>query len=194
MRGAFPPNIPSDPMVGALLNEVLARLRDLLVTGVPARIDLRRLPLPPEGLSAIRDLLDAEGFSSTSIMSYAAKFASAYYGPFREAAGSAPGKGDRRGYQADYRDGRGTVRDALLDEHDLELEPRGERVLDQPPPLEDDRPRLLAAQRGPHALQRRVLRGRDDLVGVAHDREDTPYDRGRMTDLVQRASVREPRP
>jgi porphobilinogen synthase len=67
-------------------------------------------------VAAIRDLLDAEGYTSTSIMSYAAKFASAYYGPFREAAGSAPGEGDRRGYQADYRDGRGTVRDALLDE------------------------------------------------------------------------------
>jgi porphobilinogen synthase len=67
-------------------------------------------------VAAIRDLLDANGFSEVSIMSYAAKFASAYYGPFREAAGSAPGKGDRRGYQADPRDCRGAVRDALMDE------------------------------------------------------------------------------
>ncbi|RMG19248.1 MAG: porphobilinogen synthase [Planctomycetota bacterium] len=69
-------------------------------------------------VGAIRDLLDAEGYSETAILSYAAKFASAYYGPFREAAGSAPGKGDRKGYQADPRDGRGAVRDALLDEEE----------------------------------------------------------------------------
>ena len=67
-------------------------------------------------VGAIRDLLDEQGFSGTSILSYAAKFASAYYGPFRDAAHSAPGEGDRRGYQADPRDGRGVVRDALLDE------------------------------------------------------------------------------
>jgi len=67
-------------------------------------------------VAAIRDLLDEHGHSQVSIMSYAAKFASAYYGPFREAAGSAPGMGDRKSYQADPRDGRGTIRDALLDE------------------------------------------------------------------------------
>src|SRR5204863_4560554 len=48
--------------------------------------------------------------------SYAAKFASAYYWPFREAAASAPGHGDRKGYQADPRAGRAALRDALLDE------------------------------------------------------------------------------
>jgi len=67
-------------------------------------------------VGAIRDALDAAGFVQTSILSYAAKFASAYYGPFREAAHSAPGQGDRRGYQADCRNGRDAVRDALLDE------------------------------------------------------------------------------
>jgi porphobilinogen synthase len=67
-------------------------------------------------VGAIRDALDAAGLEQTSLMSYAAKFASAYYGPFREAAHSAPGKGDRRGYQADYRNARDAVRDALLDE------------------------------------------------------------------------------
>lgn len=69
-------------------------------------------------IAVMRDLLDQEGYDTVSIMSYAAKFASAYYGPFREAAGSAPGKGDRKGYQADPRDGRGTLRDALLDEEE----------------------------------------------------------------------------
>jgi porphobilinogen synthase len=50
---------------------------------------------------AIREALDGEGFESTPILSYAAKYASAFYGPFREAAESAPKSGDRRGYQMD---------------------------------------------------------------------------------------------
>jgi porphobilinogen synthase len=52
-------------------------------------------------VGAIRTALDQHGFSAIPIMSYSAKYASAFYGPFREAAGSAPGKGDRRGYQMD---------------------------------------------------------------------------------------------
>jgi porphobilinogen synthase len=52
-------------------------------------------------VGVIREALDEEGHSGTSILSYAAKFASAYYGPFREAAESAPQSGDRRGYQMD---------------------------------------------------------------------------------------------
>jgi porphobilinogen synthase len=52
-------------------------------------------------VGAIRERLDAEGFSHLPIMSYAAKYASAFYGPFREAAESAPQFGDRRGYQMD---------------------------------------------------------------------------------------------
>lgn len=67
-------------------------------------------------VGALRDALDQAGFSGTALLSYAAKFASAYYGPFREAAHSAPGQGDRRGYQADARNARDAVRDALLDE------------------------------------------------------------------------------
>ena len=50
-------------------------------------------------IAAIREALDAAGFSHVSIMSYAAKYASAYYGPFRDAVHSAPGFGDRKGYQ-----------------------------------------------------------------------------------------------
>jgi porphobilinogen synthase len=52
-------------------------------------------------VQAIRSALDADGFNHTSILSYAAKYASAYYGPFREAAESTPRRGDRRGYQMD---------------------------------------------------------------------------------------------
>jgi porphobilinogen synthase len=67
-------------------------------------------------VGAIRAALDAGGFEETAILSYAAKFASGYYGPFRDAAASKPGTGDRKGYQADFRSGRAAVRDALLDE------------------------------------------------------------------------------
>jgi porphobilinogen synthase len=64
---------------------------------------------------AIREELDAEGFSETPILAYAAKFASAFYGPFREAAGSTPAFGDRRGYQLDPANGREALREVLLD-------------------------------------------------------------------------------
>ena len=65
---------------------------------------------------AIRDVLDKNGLVNTAIMSYAAKFASAYYGPFREAAGSAPGKGDRKSYQMDFRNIREAKLEAAIDE------------------------------------------------------------------------------
>ena len=54
-------------------------------------------------VAALRDALDAGGHSNTGILSYAVKYASAYYGPFRDAADSAPHPGDRRGYQMDSR-------------------------------------------------------------------------------------------
>jgi porphobilinogen synthase len=66
-------------------------------------------------VGAIRAALDEEGFSQTPIMAYSAKFASAFYGPFREAAGSAPAFGDRRSYQMDPANSREAVREALLD-------------------------------------------------------------------------------
>jgi porphobilinogen synthase len=65
---------------------------------------------------AIREGLDAHDFVNTAIMSYAVKFAGAYYGPFREAANSAPNKGDRKSYQMDYRNGREAMKEAELDE------------------------------------------------------------------------------
>jgi porphobilinogen synthase len=66
-------------------------------------------------VGAIRAALDEEGFADTPILAYSAKFASAFYGPFREAAGSTPAFGDRRGYQMDPANGREAVREALLD-------------------------------------------------------------------------------
>jgi porphobilinogen synthase len=67
-------------------------------------------------VGAIRQALDAAGFQQTAILAYAAKFASAFYGPFRDAAQSAPGSGDRRGHQLPPANRREAVRDALLDE------------------------------------------------------------------------------
>ena len=64
---------------------------------------------------AIRDALDAAGFAETPILSYAAKYASAYYGPFREAAESAPRRGDRRGYQMDPANADEAIREVKLD-------------------------------------------------------------------------------
>jgi porphobilinogen synthase len=64
---------------------------------------------------AIREALDDNAFESTPILSYAAKYASAFYGPFREAAGSAPSFGDRRGYQMDPANVREALRECELD-------------------------------------------------------------------------------
>jgi porphobilinogen synthase len=66
-------------------------------------------------VGAIRHALDEEGFSDTPILAYSAKFASAFYGPFREAADSTPAFGDRRGYQMDPANGLEAVREARLD-------------------------------------------------------------------------------
>ena len=66
-------------------------------------------------VSTIRHALDEEGHTDTPIMAYSAKFASAFYGPFREAADSRPAFGDRRGYQMDPANGAEALREARLD-------------------------------------------------------------------------------
>ena len=66
-------------------------------------------------VGAIRSSLDATGFDQTAIMSYAAKFASAFYGPFREAAESPPQFGDRRSYQMDIANAKEALREVALD-------------------------------------------------------------------------------
>ena len=64
---------------------------------------------------AIRETLDAKGYKETPIMSYAVKYASAFYGPFRDAAGSAPAFGDRKSYQMDFHNRREGMKEALTD-------------------------------------------------------------------------------
>jgi porphobilinogen synthase len=69
-------------------------------------------------VAAIRDILDEDHLEETAIMSYSIKFASSYYGPFREAADSAPQFGDRKSYQMDYRNPNETMKEAFLDEEE----------------------------------------------------------------------------
>ena len=66
-------------------------------------------------VAAIREILDDNGYETVPIMAYSAKYASAFYGPFRDAAGSAPAFGDRRGYQMDPHNRREAIRECALD-------------------------------------------------------------------------------
>jgi porphobilinogen synthase len=66
-------------------------------------------------VGACRESLDEEGFTQVAIMAYSAKYASAYYGPFRDAVDSTPQHGDRRGYQMDPANAREAVREVSLD-------------------------------------------------------------------------------
>ncbi|SDH34863.1 porphobilinogen synthase [Desulfosporosinus hippei] len=78
-------------------------------------------------VAAIREMLDLEGFTNIPIMAYSAKFASGFYGPFREAAGSTPQFGDRRTYQMDPANGN----EAML-ETDLDIEEGADMVIVKP--------------------------------------------------------------
>lgn len=69
-------------------------------------------------VAAIRGALDSEAFDETMIMSYAAKYASSFYGPFRQAADCAPSFGDRRAYQMDYHNSREALKECILDERE----------------------------------------------------------------------------
>jgi porphobilinogen synthase len=69
-------------------------------------------------VGAIRNLMDSNGFTETGVMSYSIKYASAYYGPFREAADSSPQAGDRKAYQMDYRNSLEAMQEAILDENE----------------------------------------------------------------------------
>jgi porphobilinogen synthase len=103
---------------GRVLNDPTLRLlAEQAVSHVKAGADM---PAPSDMMDGrigfLRGALDAEGFSHVPIMAYSAKYASAFYGPFREAAGSAPSEGDRRGYQMDPGNIREAVLEAELDE------------------------------------------------------------------------------
>ena len=102
---------------GEVLNdESLELLARTAVSQAEAGADIVAPSAMMDGqVGALREALDAEGMSHVAIMSYAVKYASAFYGPFREAADSAPAFGDRRAYQMDGANAREAMREAELD-------------------------------------------------------------------------------
>ena len=94
----------------------LEKLAQIAVSQVQAGADMVAPSDMMDGhIAAIREGLDKNGFVTTPIMSYAVKYASAFYGPFRDAAGSAPAFGDRKSYQMDYHNRREGIKEAMLD-------------------------------------------------------------------------------
>src|SRR5436189_161600 len=106
-------------------------------------------------VGSIRAALDDEGMSDTPIVAYSAKFASAFYGPFREAAQSAPAFGDRRAYQMDPANAREAVREALLD-----VEEGADAVMVKP---------LLNLMQGSFPLEPRPYAAVATQAGVSED-------------------------
>jgi porphobilinogen synthase len=102
---------------GCVINDVtLELLAQTAVSHAEAGADMVAPSDMMDGrVAAIRSALDAEGFTAIPIMAYAAKYASAYYGPFRDAADSAPSFGDRRAYQMDAANSDEAMREIALD-------------------------------------------------------------------------------
>ena len=100
--------ILNDPTIAILAKEALSHAKAGADMVAPSDMMDGRV-------SAIRDILDANGFEDISIMSYSAKYASAFYSPFREAAESTPAFGDRRSYQMDPANRREAIKEVSLD-------------------------------------------------------------------------------
>lgn len=97
-------------------DQTIVRMAQIAVSHAAAGADMVAPSDMMDGrVAAIRSALDERGFSHVPIMSYAAKYASSFYGPFREAAGSAPAFGDRCSYQMDPHNGREAMRECALD-------------------------------------------------------------------------------
>jgi porphobilinogen synthase len=107
-----------DPRTGEILNDAsIEALIKQSVASAKAGFDILGPSDMMDGrVGAMRSALDGEGFERTLIMSYTAKYASAFYGPFRDALASAPKKGDKKTYQMDPANGREALREAALDE------------------------------------------------------------------------------
>ena len=107
-----------DQKTGEILNDVtLEVLAKMAIVQAKSGADIVGPSDMMDGrIGYIRDALDEENLINVTIMSYAAKYASAFYGPFRDALGSAPKKGDKKTYQMDYANVREALREAYLDE------------------------------------------------------------------------------
>jgi porphobilinogen synthase len=106
----------TDPTLTVKNDETLELLAKTAVSHARAGADMVAPSSMTDGMvGAIREALDAEGYESVPVMSYAAKYESAFYGPFRDAADGAPAFGDRRHYQMDPANGREALREVRLD-------------------------------------------------------------------------------
>ncbi len=105
---------------GEILNdETLEILANMAISQARAGSDIIGPSDMMDGrVGYIRDALDDAGFTETLIMSYTAKYASAFYGPFRDALDSAPKSGDKKTYQMDYANKREAIRETILDEQE----------------------------------------------------------------------------
>ena len=101
-------HVDNDPTLDVLANEALCHARAGADVVAPSDMMDGRV-------GAIRRALDEGGFADVALLSYAVKYASGFYGPFRDAAGSTPAFGDRRAYQMDPANAREAIREALLD-------------------------------------------------------------------------------
>jgi porphobilinogen synthase len=129
-------------------------------------------------VGAIRSALDGAGFMQTAILSYAAKYVGAYYGPFREAAGSAPQFGDRRGYQMDPANADEALREVLLD-----IEEGADLVMVKPAgPFLDVIQRVKAETR--HPLAAYQVSGEYAMIQAASERGWIERDRVMMESLT----------
>ncbi|PSP86127.1 porphobilinogen synthase [Halobacteriales archaeon QS_1_68_17] len=114
--GVLDPDAADDPVLTVANDETLDLLRKIAVSHAEAGAEM----VAPSGMidgmvGAIRGALDDAGFADVPVMSYAAKYESAFYGPFRDAADGAPAFGDRRHYQMDPANAREAVREVALD-------------------------------------------------------------------------------
>ena len=129
-------------------------------------------------VGAIRSALDDSGFAETPILSYAAKYASAFYGPFREAAGSTPRTGDRRGYQMDPANGDEALREVMLD-----LEQGADAILVKPAGPYLDIVRRVKEETG-YPVAAYQVSGEYAMLCAAADRGWLERDRAMMESLV----------
>ncbi|MGI8714654.1 MAG: porphobilinogen synthase [Solirubrobacteraceae bacterium] len=106
--GSDPPSVDNDATLELLNRTAVSQARAGADVIAPSDMMDGRV-------GSIRQALDEDGLTETPILAYSAKFASAFYGPFREAADSTPSFGDRRGYQMDSANGEEAVREARLD-------------------------------------------------------------------------------
>jgi porphobilinogen synthase len=131
-------------------------------------------------VAAIRQALDADGFTDLPILSYAAKYASGFYGPFGKAADNAPKQGDRRSYQMDPANAREALKEVRLD-----LEEGADMVMVKPARYHHQGARALRRPRGCLQRQRGVRDGQGGRTGRLH-RRGARHARGADVDQARR--------